>query len=372
LFRIRLLHGHVSSSIGALHVQALSRHAGHLPGLYADVSSRTITTCRFFADLRTRDGRRDSPAPCCESLRGSKIPQGGRAMRRLAIVLMAISVPIAPHMGRAQSPSLSAARLHASVELDAHDVFVYRYTIENGAGSTAGISRMSIDIALPPRVPKPSAVGLANGPGYFAESSADTVPVGLSAPQPGWKTTVAADATARWVTVNDASLILPKQRLIGFSLASHGPPAIRRFILAPHIDPDLAPIVPPADDPGEPDRYKQEFNQYVESQGVAGMTLAPTAPAKVAADTLLADLARQVAQARGLGWISNDAMTRSLTEKLQAARAAIARRQLDMSGNILRALRTEVAAQSGKALTSEAVALVDVNIQYTLRLVAKP
>ena len=67
----------------------------------------------------------------------------------------------------------------------------------------------------------------------------------------------------------------------------------------------------------------------------------------------------------------DDAMTRNVTDKLQAARTAIARSQVDASGNILGALRTEVAALSGKGLTSEAVALVDVNVQYVLRLLAK-
>jgi hypothetical protein len=38
----------------------------------------------------------------------------------------------------------------------------------------------------------------------------------------------------------------------------------------------------------------------------------------------------------------------------------VARSQVDASGNILGALRTEVAALSGKGFTSEAVALVDV------------
>jgi hypothetical protein len=64
-------------------------------------------------------------------------------------------------------------------------------------------------------------------------------------------------------------------------------------------------------------------------------------------------------------------MTRNVTDKLQAARTAIARSQLDASGKVLRALRIEVAAVSGKGFTSEAVALVDVNVQYVLRLLAK-
>ena len=266
-------------------------------------------------------------------------------MRRLAIVLMAISLPIAPSAERAQSPSLSAARLHASVEIGPHDVFVYRYTVENGAGSTAGISKLIIDIS---------------------------VPADLSAPQRGWRTTIGTDGTARWTAVNDTSFVSPKQRLAGFSLVSQGPPSLRRFTLAPHIDPDRAPIMEPGDDPGELDRYKQDFDQYVESRSVMGMTLGPTAPVKVTADALLANLASQVVQARSLRWISSDAVARNVTEKLQAARAAISRGQLEVAGNILRGLRTEVAAQSGKTLTSEAAALVDLNIQYTLSLLAKP
>jgi len=127
----------------------------------------------------------------------------------------------------------------------------------------------------------------------------------------------------------------------------------------------------PGDDPGELDRYQQEFDQYVESRSMVGTTLAPTGPVTVTADALLANLARQVVECRSLRWISNDAVTRSVTEKLQAARAAISRSQWELAANILRALRNDVAAQSGKTLTVEAVALVDLNIQYTLPLVAR-
>src|SRR6185503_3461004 len=118
---------------------------------------------------------------------------------------------------------------------------------------------------------------VAHGPGYFvAELSAqartlttgEAIAVGLSAPQPGWRTTVGADAAARWVAVNDKSFVLPKQRIAGFSIASHGPPSLRRFTLAPHIDAERAPIMEPGDDPGEADRYKQDFDQYVESRSV--------------------------------------------------------------------------------------------------------
>jgi hypothetical protein len=128
----------------------------------------------------------------------------------------------------------------------------------------------------------------------------------------------------------------------------------------------------PGDDPGESDRYAQELEQYVESRSLTGITLGPAAHVTTTADALLANLASQVAQARSLRWISTDAIARSVAEKLQAARTAISRRQLESAGNILRELRKDVAAQSGKTLTSEAAALVDLNVQYTLPRVAKP
>src|SRR5688572_28771826 len=302
-----------------------------------------------------------------------------RRLATIAIMLMAAALLAAPILGRAQSP-LSAPHLQVSVEIDSRDVFIYRYVLENGAASTAGIWRMTIDISLPARASRPSASGVAHGPGYFvAEVSApgrtlkirDAIAVGLSAPQPGWRTTVGTDATARWIAVNDAALISPKQRLAGFSLASHGPPSLRRFTVAPYIDPDLAPVEPPQPDALEAERFEQEFEQYVESRSVRGVTLAPSALKAMTPDALLANLASQVAQARTLRWISNDAMTRNVTDRLQAARTAIARSQVDASGNILGALRTEVAALSGKGYTSEAVSLVDVNVQYVLRLLAK-
>ena len=71
-------------------------------------------------------------------------------MKRLAIVVVAMTLFIGRAIGQAQSaPSVSAARLHVSVAMDAGQVFVYRYTIENGAGSNAGVSRLGIDVSLP-------------------------------------------------------------------------------------------------------------------------------------------------------------------------------------------------------------------------------
>ena len=56
--------------------------------------------------------------------------------KRFAIVLC-IALPIAAGIGEAQSASLSSARVHASVEIEPNERFVYRYIVENGAGSKA-------------------------------------------------------------------------------------------------------------------------------------------------------------------------------------------------------------------------------------------
>jgi hypothetical protein len=109
----------------------------------------------------------------------------------MAVVLIGLTVPIVAGTGEAQSRLLSGARLHASVQIESNDLFVYRYAVENGAGSTAGISSMTIDISLPVGASMPSTVGLTHGAGYFAESASRSfkvgapIPVGLSAPQPG-------------------------------------------------------------------------------------------------------------------------------------------------------------------------------------------
>ena len=274
-------------------------------------------------------------------------------MRRPAVALIIVGALLAPLTVRSQSPSLVAARLHASLGIDSRGAFIYRYTVENGARSTAGIGKLAIDISSP--------VGVAR--------AGD--PIGLSAPQPGWRATVGADATVHWEATQDASFVLPTHTLAGFSIASHDPPALRRFTLSPHVDPDRVPVMSPGDDPGDVDRYNQDVARYVESQTVEGVTLAPTAPVTATPDAVLANLTSQVVHARSLGWISNDGITGSLRTKLEAARAAFSRRQVEMARNILSALRTEMAAQSGKSLTTEAVALVDVNIQYVLQLAAR-
>src|SRR5215468_2402134 len=96
-----------------------------------------------------------------------------RRLASIAIMLIPVILPTGPGFGRAQSPSLSAPRLQASVEIDSRDVFIYRYALENGAASTAAIQRMTIDISLPAGATRPSAFGVAHGPGYFvAELSA--------------------------------------------------------------------------------------------------------------------------------------------------------------------------------------------------------
>src|SRR5262249_3434021 len=91
-----------------------------------------------------------------------------RRLATIAIMLMAGALPTGPGLGRAQSRSLSAPRLQASVEIDSRDVFIYRYALENGAASTAAIWRLTIDISLPAGASTPSGFGVVHQPVYFS------------------------------------------------------------------------------------------------------------------------------------------------------------------------------------------------------------
>src|SRR5690606_25619315 len=149
---------------------------------------------------------------------------GMRRLAKIALMLTAVILPAGTGLGWAQSPLLSAPRLQTSVEIDPRGVFIYRYDLENGAASTAAIWRLTLDVSLPAGASRPSASGVAHGPGHFvadvsvpgrALATVEAIAVGLSAPQPGWRTTVGPDATARWIAVDTAARLAPKRRLAG-------------------------------------------------------------------------------------------------------------------------------------------------------------
>jgi hypothetical protein len=265
-------------------------------------------------------------------------------MMQPAIALLIASALLAP-----DASLLAGARVHAAAQMDARGLFVYRYTIENGARSAAPISKLAIDVSL--------TAGAAR-----ARNS-----IGLSAPQPGWRAIVISDETARWEAIQDTGPIAPNRSLGGLSMTSDRPPALRRFTLTPQIDPQAAAVMSPGDDPGDVDRYNQDFARYVESKSVTGVTLAPTGLVALTPEAVLGDLTNQIIQARSLGWISDDPVTRKLKGRIEEARAAFSRRQSQTARNIVSSLRSELAARSGRNLTGEAHALVELNLEYVLQ-----
>src|SRR5437763_7363752 len=122
-------------------------------------------------------------------------------MRRPGIALIIVGALAALFTGRTQSRSLADARLHASVDIDPRGMFIYRYTVENGARSAAGVWKLTISL--------PMGVARAGDP------------IGVSAPQPGWRAIAGTDATAGWEAIQDASSVLPKDTLAGFFITSH-------------------------------------------------------------------------------------------------------------------------------------------------------
>jgi hypothetical protein len=221
--------------------------------------------------------------------------------------------------------------------------------VENAGGSSAAVGRVVIELG-----------GSAND-GKFSVPQAR-----LSAPQ-GWTTALGADTTARWIAQQSAASVSPNREVAGFSMSSNGLPSLRQFKLAPYLTPEQVPIEPPGDDPGEADRYAHSFDLYLDSQSTSGTTVGPSV-APSSSDAVLANLEKQLPEARKLGWIATDAALRGLLIRIGTARAALARKNLEAATTSLRALRSDVAAQASKGLTTEAVGLVDANIQYALKL----
>src|SRR5262245_33719531 len=79
----------------------------------------------------------------------SRSPLFENGRTRPVVALLVVAAVIAPCVGQAQSQSVAGARLHASTEINSQGVFVYRYTVENNARSTAGVWKVAIDISLP-------------------------------------------------------------------------------------------------------------------------------------------------------------------------------------------------------------------------------
>ena len=86
--------------------------------------------------------------------------------------------------------------------------------------------------------------------------------------------------------------------------------------------PEQTTIAPAGDDPGEEERFAHDFDLYIASRAIAGMTIGPQPIQSRTLDGVLSHLEAQIAKARAARWIADDAAARDLTAKIGNARAA--------------------------------------------------
>jgi len=254
------------------------------------------------------------------------------------------------------------------------DVYTYTYSVRNSSSSTGSVWTIDLDIAQPAGGATVSGAGLVNGQGFLEDSAkavggrpeaVATTPVAGTAPA-GWVCSVAIDGRAVWGAEDQNALIPPGGSTGGYELTSRGLPGIRAVVAEPFLDLAQLPIAPPSG-PSDLKRYDDQLAALQASVRFTGMTIGPTAPpSDFKPSNFLQTIISYKEQAIKQGWIKDQGIGISLDAKLNAAQAALARGDNNTAANVLNALLNEVAAQSGKQLSSEAVALLKFNTQYLI------
>jgi hypothetical protein len=278
---------------------------------------------------------------------------------------------------RAQSPrgSVTAASVQGAVT-PSGSLFSYAYTVSNGAASTAGIWRIWLDLTAARNGISLSEIGLTNGECFLEPVAAAVranpraqpmIPVALVGPV-AWQCGLALSGTAQWFAPDSALQISPGQSVGGFTVTSPGLPGLRAVAVEPLLDVQALDVKLPEDDsPGEIQAYIARVTSIRTAASFHATTVGPTAPpANFIPENFLQTVISYKEQAIKQGWIKDQGIGISLDAKLNAAQAALARGDNNTAANVLNALLNEVAAQAGKQLSSEAVALLKFNTQYLI------
>lgn len=272
-------------------------------------------------------------------------------------------------------PAVRAVIFRAEVASPAGGgVLTYSYRITNVASNSGSVWGIDIDISRPAGSVDLGNEGLSNGPGFLdtissfilqQPSTRPMVPVGLSAPD-NWLVKLSDIGTAGWGAGDEVFEIQPGQSMSGYQITSRGLPAIRQFVARPFVDVDTLSIKPP-EDQTDVKRYRSEFDALEASVSAHGVTVAPTAPpADFKPLAFLETIQTYKDAAVKQGWIDDFGVANSLDVKLNSAQGALERQENTTARNVLGALLNEVEAQSGKHLSSEAVALLKFNTQYLI------
>jgi hypothetical protein len=288
------------------------------------------------------------------------------------VLLAATSLSVSTGLMAQEIPSIKSAILNAQVA-SANGVLRYAYTLTNSPSSSGAVSSLRVDISQPVGTVTLRGSGLDSGPGFMAANSSSIIaeptavpliPVGAYAPV-NWIATVTIDGKLMWGAIDESDVVAPSKTTNGFQITTYGLPSIRDFQVKPLVDFNSLPLTEPT--PATLPQYYTSLQALLGQISFAGKTIAPTAPPLTFEPVQFIGTIRDfTAQAFQEGWITDGGILRSLQAKLDSASVALNRNDDATATNVLGAFINEVNAQSGKHLTSEAVALLFFNARYEL------
>jgi hypothetical protein len=264
----------------------------------------------------------------------------------LATIIGAIAISSETAMAQVPPPSVKGSLVSATAT-GANGIVTLSYAVSAAKDATGAVTFVDIDIS------------------HGCSLTADNVTGAAIMSPSGWIGKVTIGRRIRWIARATAS-ILPGQTLTGFSVRVSGLVGLCPFTVEPSIN-TTALGIPAPDLEGDLPAYEKKIEAAVGALSGAGMTLGPVQPP---VDVKPADFLQTIiiykGQALQLGWIKNKGLANSLDAKLNAAQQSLQRGNAGAARNELNALLNEVAAQDGKGLSSEAVALLKFNTQYLI------
>lgn len=270
----------------------------------------------------------------------------------------------------------ASARTQVASSPDSSGIYVYDYALAAGSDSDGGAFVFELDLARPPGTAELDDSGLTLELGVstrsFATWAADFglnrstfTPVGCEAPN-GWGCGTSVRNTVDFANREPGTEVLPGGTLGGFVIRSRGLPRV----VPATLEPSYTYVVPNdgwASD--EDEALARQAYQDIKFPVSVVAPVPPPEPFVAAAFVSIIDGYRVAARERS--WISSDALSNQLGALLAQTRTALEENRLVDAKLGVRDFLSLVAANSctsigctGKPLTSEAFALMNVNMAF--------
>jgi hypothetical protein len=165
----------------------------------------------------------------------------------------------------------------------------------------------------------------------------------------GDSTLVQDSAAVIWYSVTTADMLDPGENLTGFSIAGLGVPDLVTLRVPGHTP-------PPVYDDSEPDRYGERASIWVDAAEAITVGIVP--PPTGTAAVLLARLSTLSSRACELAWIAPASVCSSLTARLSAAAAAVAKGEKRTARSEIDAYVADLEARRGAEVSESAHALL--------------